>query len=78
MDDEGGRRFDALFADSYRTVVRTAWFIVGNWEVAREVAQDAFATALVHWRKVSAWVTPFVHTERRRSVGSTERIPASR
>jgi RNA polymerase sigma-70 factor (ECF subfamily) len=58
MDDEGGRRFDALFADSYRAIVRTVWFIVGDWEVAREVAQDAFATALVHWRKVSAYDNP--------------------
>ena len=60
MDDEGGRGrgFDALFADSYRTIVRTVFFIVGDWEVAREVAQDAFATALVHWRKVSAYDNP--------------------
>jgi RNA polymerase sigma-70 factor (ECF subfamily) len=58
MEDEGGQRFDALFADSYRSIVRTVWFVVGDWEVAREVAQDAFAAALVHWRKVSGFDNP--------------------
>ena len=57
-DDENERGFDALFADSFRTVVRTVWFIVGDWEEAREVAQDSFAAAFVHWRKVSAYENP--------------------
>jgi RNA polymerase sigma-70 factor (ECF subfamily) len=57
-DDESERGFDALFADSFRTVVRTVWFIVGDWEEAREVAQDSFAAAFLHWRKVSTYENP--------------------
>jgi RNA polymerase sigma-70 factor (ECF subfamily) len=57
-DDERDRGFDALFTDSFRTVVRTVWFVVGDWEDARELAQDSFAAAFVHWRKVSTYENP--------------------
>jgi hypothetical protein len=37
--------FDDFFAASYRAVVRGAAFVVGDWEVAREIAQEAFVKA---------------------------------
>jgi RNA polymerase sigma-70 factor (ECF subfamily) len=51
-----------VFRASFPPVVRVAYLIVGDWEVAREVAQDAFVQLLVHWPTVSthenrgAWV----------------------
>ena len=57
-DRWGGESFDALYRDSYPTVVRSVRWIVGDREVAREIAQDAFVAALVHWRKVSRYDNP--------------------
>ncbi len=59
VDDRwGGESFDALFRDSYPVVVRTVYWIVGDREVSREVAADAFVAALVHWRKVRRYDNP--------------------
>jgi RNA polymerase sigma-70 factor (ECF subfamily) len=57
-DRWGGEAFDALFRDSYTVVVRSVEWIVGDREVAREIASDAFVAALVHWRKVSGYEKP--------------------
>jgi RNA polymerase sigma-70 factor, ECF subfamily len=54
--------FDAVFRDSLPGVVHTVWLIVGDEEVARELAHDAFVAALQRWPKVrrldnpGAWV----------------------
>ena len=54
--------FDGLFRREFAPICRTAYLIVGDWEVAREITQDAFVKALRHWRRVSgldrpgAWV----------------------
>lgn len=57
-DRWGGDRFDALYRDSFPTVARAVTWIVGDAEVAREIAQDAFVAMLVHWRKVSRYDNP--------------------
>ena len=47
--------YEVVFRESFPRVVRTAYLVVGDWEVARELAQDAFVQLLVHWRKVSCY-----------------------
>jgi RNA polymerase sigma-70 factor (ECF subfamily) len=54
----GGASFDALYRDSFAVVVQSVRWIVGDAEVAREITQDAFVAALVHWRKVSSYDNP--------------------
>jgi RNA polymerase sigma factor (sigma-70 family) len=57
-DRWGGARFDALYRESFPTITRSVAWIVGDAEVAREIAQDAFVALLVHWRKVSRYDNP--------------------
>src|ERR1700680_4146242 len=52
------RAFDALFRREFGRITRTAYLVVGDWEVAREIAQDAFVQALRHWRKVQGMESP--------------------
>src|ERR1700722_14606765 len=52
------RAFDALFRREFGSIARTAYFVVGDWEVAREIAQDAFVQALRHWQKVQGMESP--------------------
>jgi len=53
-----GGVFDALFRREFGPITRTAYLVVGDWEVAREIAQDAFVQALRHWRKVQGMQSP--------------------
>src|ERR1700722_9582479 len=56
---EGGvDAFDQLFRREFVPIARAAYLIVGDWEVAREVAQDAFMQALRHWKKVQGLESP--------------------
>jgi RNA polymerase sigma-70 factor (ECF subfamily) len=81
-DRWGGESFDALYRDSLPVVVRSVGWIVGDAEVAREITQDAFVAALVHWRKVSsyenpgAWVRRVAIRQAVRSVKRTRNMPA--
>jgi RNA polymerase sigma-70 factor (ECF subfamily) len=54
-DDDG---YDELFRREHAGIVRTAHLIVGDVEVAREVAQEAFARLYQHWPKVSRYDRP--------------------
>lgn len=62
MEREEELEFDEFFASAYPVIVRSAMVVVGDREVAREITQDAFVKALVHWRRVrtydyaEAWV----------------------
>src|SRR5689334_5680735 len=56
--DDAGAAFDALFRREFGPITRTAYLIVGDWEVAREIAQDAFVQVLRHWKKVQAMESP--------------------
>ena len=49
---------EAVFAESYLTVVRAAYLVVGDQEEACELAQDAFVQLLRHWRRVSTHDNP--------------------
>src|SRR6478672_4180194 len=57
-DRWGGEQFDAFYRESFATIVVSVRWIVGDVEAAREIAQDAFVAALVHWRKVSRYDNP--------------------
>src|SRR6266403_808889 len=76
-----GESFDALYRDSFATVVRSVRWIVGDSEVAREITQDAFVAALVHWRKVrsldnpGAWVRRVAIRDAVRAAKRTRRQP---
>ena len=54
--------FDELFRREYDVIVRDVFLITGQRATATEVTQDAFAEAVVHWRRVrrhdrpGAWV----------------------
>jgi RNA polymerase sigma factor (sigma-70 family) len=50
--------FEPLFRREFGSISRTAYLIVGDWEVAREIAQDAFVQALRHWEEVRDMESP--------------------
>ncbi|HTK17631.1 MAG TPA: sigma-70 family RNA polymerase sigma factor [Acidimicrobiia bacterium] len=56
--DNAGDAFDVLFRREFGPITRTAYLIVGDWEVAREIAQDAFVQVLRHWKKVQEVESP--------------------
>jgi RNA polymerase sigma factor (sigma-70 family) len=56
--DNAEDAFDALFRREFGPITRTAYLIVGDWEVAREIAQDAFVQVLRHWKKVREMESP--------------------
>ena len=56
--DNAEDAFDALFRREFGPITRTAYLIVGDWEVAREIAQDAFVQVLRHWKKVQEMESP--------------------
>lgn len=56
--DDADAAFDALFRREFGPITRTAYLIVGDWEVAREIAQDAFVQVLRHWKKVQEMESP--------------------
>jgi len=57
-DRYGGESFDALYRDSFAAVEGSARWVVGDAQVACEIAQDAFVAALVHWRNVRRYDNP--------------------
>ena len=72
--------FDALFRRELGPITRAAYLVVGDWEVACELTQDAFVAALRHWDTVrtldrpGAWVRRVairdaVRSRRRRARG---------
>ena len=56
--DEPDASFEALFRRELTPISRTAYLIVGDWEVAREIAQDTFVQVLRHWEKVANMESP--------------------
>ena len=58
MEREHELEFDDLFASAYPAIVRSAALVVRDQEVARELAQDAFVNALLHWKRVRAYENP--------------------
>lgn len=56
--DEPDDAFETLFRREFRSISRTAYLIVGDWEVAREISQDTFVQVLRHWEKVKDMDSP--------------------
>lgn len=50
--------YDELFRREHAGIVRTAFLIVGDAEIAREIAQEALARLYQHWPKVSRYDRP--------------------
>jgi RNA polymerase sigma-70 factor (ECF subfamily) len=57
-------QFDDFFASAYPGIVRSVSLVVGDWEVAREVSQEAFVKTLHHWSRVSTYEHPAAWTRR--------------
>jgi RNA polymerase sigma-70 factor (ECF subfamily) len=58
LEQGADAEFTALFRTEFRAVVRTAYLILHDRQGAEDVAQQAFAQLLVHWRKVSTYERP--------------------
>ena len=50
--------FVSLFEREYQAQVRTAYLILGDEGLAREVTQEAFARALARWRRLRGYDKP--------------------
>ena len=74
---------DAAFREEWGRVVATLIRVTGDWDLAEECAQDAFAMALQRWpadgvpRRPGAWLTTAARNRaidvlRRRTVGAAK------
>src|SRR6201987_2747692 len=74
---------DAAFREEWGRIVATLIRVTGDWDLAEECAQDAFATALQRWPRdgipgrTGAWLTTAARNRgidvlRRRAVGAAE------
>ena len=74
---------DAAFREEWGRVVATLIRVTGDWDLAEECAQDAFAMALRRWpadgvpRRPGAWLTTAARNRaidvlRRRAVGAAK------
>jgi RNA polymerase sigma-70 factor (ECF subfamily) len=50
--------FDSFYADSYRRLVSHVFALVGNLPDAEELAQEAYARALVRWQRLRDYDQP--------------------
>jgi RNA polymerase sigma-70 factor (ECF subfamily) len=59
VEDAGASRdFDEFFASTYDRIRRGLVVVLGDREAARDVAQEAYVRAYVHWRRVSGFEQP--------------------
>jgi RNA polymerase sigma-70 factor (ECF subfamily) len=56
--DPATRDFDRFFAEEFPAIVRAAWFVVLDTEVAKEIAQEAFCRALQRWDRIGRYDRP--------------------
>lgn len=52
------RDFDTFFVEEFPAIVRAAWFVVLDTDLARDVAQEAFCRALQRWPRISGYDRP--------------------
>ena len=71
MEREHEAEFDEFFASTYPAIVRSAALVVGDREVAREIAQDAFGKALLHWKRVRMYEHPGAFDFAERAISAT-------
>ena len=79
--DDPDDAFEAFFRREFASISRTAYLIVGDWEVAREISQDTFVQVLRHWEKVKDMESPGGWARRvaiRRAVRSRRRATHGR
>ncbi len=57
-DRDVDSEFEQLFRREFPGLVHTAFGIVGDWEVAKELAADGFVALLRHWPKVRGYDNP--------------------
>lgn len=57
-DDPGGSAFDDWYRREYPRVRRALTLATGDPLLGEEAASEAFARALLHWRRVSAMASP--------------------
>jgi len=78
-DDRVRAAVDAAFRDEWGQVVATLIGLTGDWDLAEDCAQDAFASALTNWRRdgvprrPGAWLTT---TARNRAIDRLRRDAA--
>jgi RNA polymerase sigma-70 factor (ECF subfamily) len=83
MTTDARAAVDAAFREEWGRVVATLIRVTGDWDLAEECAQDAFATALQRWpadgvpRRPGAWLTTAARNRaidvlRRRTVGAAK------
>ncbi len=65
VDSQGQQRrldpdpeFEGLFRREFPGLVRTAYGIVGDWEIAKDLAADGFVALVGHWPKVRGYDNP--------------------
>jgi RNA polymerase sigma-70 factor (ECF subfamily) len=53
-----GGSFEDFYEAQYRAVVRLAAALVGRWDVAEELVQDAFIALYPRWARISRYEAP--------------------
>jgi RNA polymerase sigma-70 factor (ECF subfamily) len=70
-------RFEELYRAEYGAVCRTVYLLSGDWGVAEEATQEAFARALVRWQRlggevwIGGWITTTALNVARRALRRT-------
>ncbi|MEU9385007.1 sigma factor, partial [Streptomyces sp. NPDC048279] len=83
VTDDVEKAVAAAFSEEWSQVVATLIRVTGDWDLAEECAQDAFAQALVRWRhdgvprRPGAWLTTTARNRaldvlRREAVGAAK------
>lgn len=49
---------EALFTSEYERLVSTLAIATGNIDTARDIAQDAFVQAILHWQRIKNYESP--------------------
>ena len=51
-------QFEEFFESKFEGVVRSLVLVLGDWETARDIAQESFVKALLHWQRIGAYDEP--------------------
>ena len=76
MAEDVAAAVEALYRSDWGRIVATLIRLLGDFDLAEDSAQEAFATALAHWRKSGVPTAPrawIVQTARNRAVDRIRR-----